>query len=81
MELLALHRTPRIAAPVRLVLTLIRGESERINEILNNLIDCDVNKSRAEKIRSLSSNVFKGALRVGASLALGDYEGYLNSYT
>ncbi|MBK1736199.1 hypothetical protein CKO15_13160 [Halorhodospira abdelmalekii] len=42
-----------------------------INEILTSLIDCDISTSRAEKIKSLSSAVFKGALRVGSNLALG----------
>lgn len=46
-----------------------------INEILNELIGCDVSKSQAEKIRQLSSNVFKGALRIGASVALGQKAG------
>ncbi|EIC20131.1 KAP family P-loop NTPase fold protein [Thiorhodovibrio frisius] len=43
-----------------------------INEILSSLIECDVNKTRVERVKSLSSNVFRGALRVGANLALGD---------
>ncbi len=42
-----------------------------INEIIEELLTADENKSKAEQIKKSASTVFKGALRIGASAALG----------
>jgi len=42
-----------------------------INEIILNLLEADTDKSRAEKISSGVTNIMKGALRVGGSVAFG----------
>ena len=43
-----------------------------INEIILELLDADTDKSRAEKISKGVNNIMKGALRIGASLTLGE---------
>lgn len=42
-----------------------------INEIIAELLDADTDKKRSEKIRSGVSNIMKGALRIGSSMAVG----------
>jgi len=42
-----------------------------INEIISELLDADTDKKRSEKIRSGVSNIMKGALRIGSSMAVG----------
>jgi hypothetical protein len=39
-----------------------------INEIIEEMINCDIDKARSEKIQSTALTIFKGALRTGASL-------------
>lgn len=43
-----------------------------INEIVGELIGSDKGTSKQESIKNITSAIFKGALRVGASIALGD---------
>lgn len=39
-----------------------------INEIIDEMIDSDVEKSKQDKIKQTASTIFKGALRVGSSM-------------
>jgi hypothetical protein len=43
-----------------------------VNKILADLLEADGNIGRGEKIKAGASQIFKGALRVGASVALGN---------
>lgn len=43
-----------------------------INEILEELLGSDSTKSKQETIKGITNTIFRGALRVGASMALGD---------
>ena len=46
-----------------------------INEIIEELLAADESKSKAEKIKNSAATVFKGALRIGATAALGNKAG------
>ena len=43
-----------------------------VNRIIGELIQADPDKARVDKIKGGAEKIFKGALRVGASIALGN---------
>ena len=43
-----------------------------VNEIIQELLDADVDKSKKDKVKDGVQNLMKGALRIGSSLAAGD---------
>ena len=43
-----------------------------VNEIIQELLDADVDKSKKDKVKDGVQNLMKGALRIGSSLAVGD---------
>ena len=42
-----------------------------VNEIIQELLDADVDKSKKDKVKDGVQNLMKGALRIGSSLAVG----------
>ena len=46
-----------------------------ISEILDNMLDSDIDINRKEKIKNAATSVMKGALRIGATAALGTKAG------
>jgi len=48
-----------------------------VNRIIDELLDADKNKARKDKIQNGAKKIFSGALRIGASVALGSKAGEL----